>query len=338
MRHALLPLALTCSLLFAAPGAALADVKTQHNDLVKFEGMLGGMMSMFGGDAAKNGVVTTIIVSGDRMMTSTGDRSAQIVDLAERKIFDLDRRNKTYEVTTFEEFRKQMEEMRQRAREQAPPDARGGQPPGDGQPAKQVEVDVDVQRPGDVRTINGHDTALTVTTITVHEKGRTLEESGGIVMTARTWVADEDIGTKEVLDFQRRYAEALGEVLGLNASAEQLTSATGMFPGLGEAIKTFQEAGVEMAGAAILTETTFENVRGQSQLTQAPPEEEPRRRWGFGGLGGLGSQIGRALGGGGNDPASGDPRSTIFTATNELLEVDPNPDASVAIPADFKEK
>ena len=38
-------------------GAAAAEVKTRDKGQVKFEGMLGRMMGMFGGKAVKDGVV-----------------------------------------------------------------------------------------------------------------------------------------------------------------------------------------------------------------------------------------------------------------------------------------
>ena len=340
MTRSLIGFTLTLSFLLASTGAAVANVKTEQKSQVKFEGMLGRMMGMFGGDAAKDGIVTTTIVVGDRMLTRTDDRKWKIVDLAEGRTYDVDVRDRTYEITTFEELRAQMEALRERARQQTPPDAPARQDAPDGQPAKEFEIDLDVRRTEERRTINNYDTAQVITTITVREKGRTLEEAGGIVMTVVAWVVDALPGMQEVLDFQRRYAEALGEILGLDSSGEQMASALAMFPGLAEAMKRFQEEGVEMAGTAILSETTFENVRGQAQLSQAEPpeEEEPRRRGRFGGLGGIGSRIGRAMGGGG-DNASAEPRSTIFTAISELLGIDPNVAAdSVMIPDGFTEK
>ena len=175
---------LVASLIAAAGTTTFASVKTEQRTTVAFEGALGRVMGIFGGDAAKDGIVTTTVVVNDRMYTSSDDRRAQIVDLNEGRMYDLDLRDKTYEVTTFEELRARMEELRERAREQAPSDA-SRPPAGDGQPNREVEIDLDVQRPGDRREINGRGTALVVTTVTVREKGRTLEEAGGIVMTAR---------------------------------------------------------------------------------------------------------------------------------------------------------
>ena len=331
--------ALVVSLLLAAAATTttFASVKTEQKTSIKFEGMLGRMMGLFGGDAAKDGIVTTTVVVGDRMYTSSDDRRAQIVDLNEGRIYDLDIRDKTYEVTTFEELRARMEELRQRARQQAPPEAPSNQGVQDDQPDREVEIDLDVQRPGDRREINGREAELVVTTVTVREKGRTLEEAGGIVMTTRSWNTNDVTGMQETLDFQRRYAEALGEIFGFDTSAEQMTSAMAMFPGLGEAMKRFQEEGLQVEGTAMLTEMTFESVKSEAQVAAAAPKEEPRRGR-FGGLGSrLGSRLGRALGGGGDDAS--EPRSTIFASTTELLNIDGNPDTSlVAIPADFREE
>jgi hypothetical protein len=58
-----------------------------------------------------------------------------------------------------------------------------------------------------------------VTTVTVREKDRTLEEAGGIVMTVRSWTTDDVTGMQEITDFQRRYAEALGEIFGFDSAA-----------------------------------------------------------------------------------------------------------------------
>jgi hypothetical protein len=106
---------LVASLIAAAGTTTFASVKTEQRTTVAFEGALGRVMGIFGGDAAKDGIVTTTVVVNDRMYTSSDDRRAQIVDLNEGRMYDLDLRDKTYEVTTFEELRARMEELRERA-------------------------------------------------------------------------------------------------------------------------------------------------------------------------------------------------------------------------------
>src|SRR3990170_6890200 len=112
-------------------------------------------------------------------MTTTGDNTAQIIDLREEKLYDLDMRRKTYKVTTFDEIRRQMREAEAKAREAASRESKDEQPAkNDG---KEMEVDFDVKNTGQTKTINGFDTRQVVATITVREKDKTIEESGGIV-------------------------------------------------------------------------------------------------------------------------------------------------------------
>src|SRR5688572_25414428 len=117
-------------------GVVHADVRADEKSVVKLEGMLGRMVGLFGGRAARDGVTTTVIVKGDRKRTITDDRS-QIIDLAEEKIYDIDTRDKSYRVTTFAQLRQQMEEARKKmAAEQQKQGAAPTTKPG-------TEVDID---------------------------------------------------------------------------------------------------------------------------------------------------------------------------------------------------
>ncbi len=115
-------LAITGLLVTAA--AAGADVKTQQKSQVKFEGMLGKVMGLFGGKAAKEGVVSTVAVKGDRKAT-IGDNTGEIVDLAEEKVYELNFKDKSYKVLTFAEMRKQIQEDARKAEEEARKRERG---------------------------------------------------------------------------------------------------------------------------------------------------------------------------------------------------------------------
>ena len=125
---------------------ARADVKKEERNQVSFAGMLGSVVNFFGGKSAREGTVSTVAVSGDRKMTTKGDQTAQIVDLREEKIYDIDLRRKTYKVTTFEEMRQKMREAEAKAREAAAkekpadPTAKPQEKP---QQGKEAEVEVD---------------------------------------------------------------------------------------------------------------------------------------------------------------------------------------------------
>src|SRR5262245_44742962 len=127
-------LALTMALA-AAP--AQAEVKKDERNQVAFSGMFGRMFNFFGGKSAREGVVSTVAVSGDRKLTTTGDNTGQIVDLREEKIYDLDLRRKTYTVITFEELRRRMREAEQKARESVR-ESKEEQPQNQG---KEMEID-----------------------------------------------------------------------------------------------------------------------------------------------------------------------------------------------------
>src|SRR5258708_5784547 len=110
--------ALTIGLLTVFGYSLEADVKSDQKTLVKFDGMLGRVVNLFGGKAAREGVRTSVAVKGDRK-TSMSDPAGQIIDLKEEKVYDLDIRKKTYRVTTFAELRRRMEEARKKAEEDA---------------------------------------------------------------------------------------------------------------------------------------------------------------------------------------------------------------------------
>src|SRR5262252_6364752 len=93
-----------------------AAVKTEEKTQFHMEGMLGRMMSLFGGKAAKEGVTEKVAVKGNRKMTlSEQNQTGQIIDLDEEKVYDLDLKGKSYKVTTFDEMRRRMQEARDRA-------------------------------------------------------------------------------------------------------------------------------------------------------------------------------------------------------------------------------
>ena len=108
--------AVTIALLIVSGYSLTADVKSDEKSLVKFEGMLGKVVNLFGGRAAREGVRTSVAVKGDRKASIT-DTAGQIIDLKEEKIYDLDVKKKTYKAITFAELRRRMEEARKKAEE-----------------------------------------------------------------------------------------------------------------------------------------------------------------------------------------------------------------------------
>jgi hypothetical protein len=315
-----------------------ADVRADEKTRVELAGMLGRMMNLFGGKAAREGVTSSVAVKGDRKAT-LNDTTGQIIDLAEEKIYDLDLKKKTYKVTTFAELRRRMEEAKQKAEEDArKAGARDKEKAAEPDPnQKQVEIDFDVKNTGQKKAINGFDTHEAVMTITVREKGKTLEEAGGMVVTSDMWLAPKIAAMKEIADFDARYAQKLYGTMIAGVSAEQMAAAMAMYPMMKQALGRMSTEGAKLEGTAIQTTTTMDAVPSAEQLAQESKAAEPDNRPTGGGLSGrLGGMLAKKIGPKKDD--AGKARSTFMTSNHEVLKVvtDVTP-ADVAVPVGFKE-
>ena len=318
--------ALPLMTLAAAP--AYADVKTRDKTTVKFEGMLGRMFSLFGGKGAKEGVESKTAVKGNRKAT-LNDTGGTIVDLTEEKVYDLDVKKKDYKVTTFDELRRRMREAQEKAKEQAAKEepARKEEPQ---KPTKEYEVDFDVKETGQKKQLAGYDAKETIVTVTVREKGRTLDEAGGFVMTNDMWLGPAIPALKEVYEFDLKYAKQLQGPEAAAISAEQMAAMAAMFPLVSKATERMQKDAGKLSGTPLETTTTFEAVRSKDQLTQA--QETSSKSSGGGGIGGLLAKKMIKK----EDPKA---RTIVATSHHEVLEMATTVAATdLAIPADYKEK
>jgi hypothetical protein len=316
--------AMACLLLASSAAPALADVKTRDKGQVKFEGMLGTMMRMFGGKALSEGIVSTNAVKGNRKAT-LNDTTGRIVDLDEQKVYDLDVKNKTYTVTTFDQLRQKLREAQERAAKEAkdaPKEA--GEPTQPASGDKQFEFDFDVKETGQTRAIAGHDARQVIMTVTVREKGKTLDESGGVVLTADSWLGPDIPALKELAEFEMKYWKAIAPETAL-VSAEQMAAIAALYPMIKPAIDRINQEKVNLKGTPLATVMTFEGVKSKAQV------EEQGKSSGGGGLSGM---LARRI-----VKKDDKPRATIFTMTTETLEIATSVGpADLDIPAGFKVK
>ena len=261
-------------LALAAP--ALAEVKTREKSQIKIEGMIGRMMNMFGGKAAREGIVSTVAVKGSRKAT-VNDVTGQIIDLSEEKIYDLDMKKKTYEVTTFEELRRRMREAREKAQKDAEKEP-GKEPEKSGEPQKEFEVDFDAKETGQKKPLAGYDTREVIMTITVREKGKTLEDGGGFVMTADSWLGPQIAALKEVADFDQRYWKQLQGPEAMGMSAEQMAMVMAMYPMLKQASERLAKEGAKLTGHAARDHDDLRGREVQGADVAAGRGSQVRRR------------------------------------------------------------
>jgi len=318
--------ALAVSLVVLAVTVTQAEVKTRDRSQVKFEGMLGRMVGLFGGKGAKEGIVSTSAVKGDRKMTTT-DTTGRIVDLKEEKVYELDFKKKTYTVVTFAEMRQQIkdaQEKAQREAEKAPKEEAGKDKPENKEKAPELEVDFDVKETGQKKPIAGYDAREVVMTITVREKGKTLEDNGGLVVTSDMWLGPEVPAMKELAEFEMRYWKAVApETTGV--SPEQMAAVLATYPMVKQGLDRLNREKVNMHGTPLQTITTFDAVKGAQQAAKETTDSSS---------GGLSGMLARKM----MKKEDSKPRSTIFTLTGETLEIATTVSpADLAIPADFKQ-
>jgi hypothetical protein len=333
--------AVTIGLLVVFAHSLEADVKSDQKSLVKFEGMLGRVVNLFGGKAAREGVTTSVAVKGDRK-ASMSDSAGQIVDLKEEKIYEIDIRKKSYKVTTFAELRRRMEEAQRKAEEdakKAQAQEKTAKPAAENKDQKQLDVDFDLKETGQKKTINGFDTREIVMTITTHEKGKTVEQSGGLLLTSDIWMGSRIAAMQEIADFDIRYARQLAGPMIAGASAEEMAAAMAMYPMMKDAIARMRAENVKMDGTPIQTTTTIDAVKSEEQIASEQQQQQQQDSRSISPSNPVGSVIGgltRRAANRNSTPAG--PRATFMTMTNEVLKVATTvSDADVAIPAGFKE-
>ena len=307
-----------------------AEVKTREKTLVKLEGMLGRVVGIFGGKAAKEGIVSTTAVKGNRKAT-LNENTGQIVDLGEEKLYEIDFKKKEYRVTTFEEMRRRMKEAQEKAakdvaREEGRPQEEAKQEA----PRKELEVDFNANETGQRKQIAGYDARQVIMTTTVREKGKTLEDGGGVVMTADTWLGPEIASLKELTDFDMRYYKQLYGAEAMGLAAEQMAMVMAMYPMVQQASDRLKQEGDKLKGTPLSTTTTFEAVKSKAQMAEAANQSSSSNSGG-----GLGGMLARKM------MKKEDPkaRATIFTTQHEFQEVSTTvAGTDLDIPAGFKEK
>jgi hypothetical protein len=323
-------IAAVTAVLVLAAGTALADGTIDQKTQVHFGGAIGGLINTFGGKATKEGVVSTSVVKGNRKLTRH-EESGELVDLDAEKVYNIDYDRKTYTVTTFAEMRRKWEEQQERAKRE-----QGRASKSEKESGPEMEVDFDIKSTGAKESINGFSTREEVATVTVHEKGKTLAQSGGFVLTSDMWMGPRVPAMRELADFDRRF---MSKVYGPAFDAEMLKMGALMAttPAFGKAMKAFGEHKGSFDGTAIRTKLTFETVAGPEGQQTARNDETP-------------SSVGAAVFGGlmkkvkerqaSKQPAtSGPERSSLMDSMTEITRASSSASTDdVSLPAGFRQR
>jgi hypothetical protein len=271
--------------------ALRADVKTREKTTFALEGVMGGLMKRFGGKVANEGLTSTVAVKGNRK-SSVNDLTGEIIDLGEEKVYRLDVKKKEYTVKTFADLRAEYEKAKADAK----------------------------------KTIAGYDAEEAIVTITAHEKGKPIEESGGFVLTSDTWVGPKIAALDELTQFQLKFVRAVyGEQFA--ADMQQMAGVLALYPSYKTMAAQMQTEGQKLQGTPLSTTTVFEAVKSAEQMKESESDSS-----GGGGLGGMFAKKLLSK----NKPQQ---RAKVFTTTHDLLSVDTSVSPEdLAIPAGYKQK
>ena len=320
----------------------LADATVEQKTQFHLSGPLGGMINVFS-RSAREGVVSNTVINGNRKLTRTGD-SGEIVDLDQEKIYALDFDRKTYTVKTFADLRREWEEQKERARKSAKEHKSDKSEKPAKQEGPEYEVEFAIKSTGQKQPINGWNTHEELVTISLHEKGKSLEKAGGFVFTSDLWMGPKVSALRELSDFDRRFAS---KVYGsaFNTDMRQMAPAVAITPAFGKAMKVFAEHRASFEGTPIRTGMSFVTVAG----TDAPKQEETAERESS-----PTSVSGAVMGGLFNkmkqrqqerqkekkeDAPQPEGHTELFNSTNELLKASSSASAAdVALPAGFRQR
>ena len=320
MRSRVLVALSLCTVAVLAVPALRADVKTTEKTTFKLEGLLGKFVGN------KEGVTSTVALKGNRKATMD-DRVGEIVDLAEEKVYRIDVKKKEYKVVTFAQLRKEWQDAKAEAEKNAK-QMRESQGEAAAQPGMQLEYSVDVKETGQKKAIAGYDTREVVLTITGYEKGKTLDESGGYVMTTTMWLAPKIPALDELGQFQLKFMKAvMGE--DAMASMQQMAAVFAMFAAAQPMMQKMQAEGQKLQGTSLSSTMVMESVKSAEQMKAASSQPQSSG-------GGMSGMLARKMMGAGGPPKA---RTTVLTTGSEYLSVGTTVvDGDVAIPAGFKEK
>ena len=228
-----------------------------------------------------------------------------------------------------------MREAREKAEKQAEQQPGGKEEKQEkGQPQKEYEIDFNVKETGQKKQLAGYDTHEVIMTVTVREKGKTLDDGGGLVMTMDSWLGPQIPALKELAEFDMKYWKQLSGSDAMGMSAEQLAMVMAMYPALKQASERMQKESPKLQGTPLATTTTVEGVKSKEEVAASSQNSETPKS-----VGGLGGMLARKMAKKDDSANASANRATVLTAEHEFQEVQTSVAAAdVEIPAGFKQK
>lgn len=273
IKRALLP---ACAA-FLAAGTLFADFSYDQSSKITGGAMAGALkvVGVFSKQATQP-IKTTVMVKGDRM-AHVGAETVQVIDLGKETITNINLKNKTYSVMTFEQMVQAMDQMSKKAATQ--PDSKKAE----------MNFKASVKETGQTKVISSLNTREVILTLVMESTDKESGNKGSMNVISDMWMAPDVPGYGEVRAFHQRMAAKMAWTPGSSAFTQ----------GRGDMAKAFGDLAKESAkldGVPVLVVVSMggaaEGQPGQPPAAQPSQREEPPSVGGalgrLGGLGGLG--------------------------------------------------
>lgn len=265
------------ALVFSTSTACFADFQYSETSKMTGGALAGGMkvLSVFSKEArqAGQGTASTISVKGNRMRRESNQGTAEIIDLNGRRIIQLNLKQKTYSVMTFDEMRARLEEARKKSAEQQAKRGKGGNP------QLKITPKIQVTAGAGTKQILNYTAKEMKTRIDMEMESQDPSKPGS----ANTWVTSDSWiapvkGYDELKGFYMRMAKELdwlpGAVFGSNVQMNM-------------ASVELQKSTAKLTGLPLLQYTSM--GMGQPGNTSTAPAQQPQQQ--------SGNPISKGLGG-----------------------------------------
>jgi hypothetical protein len=299
------------TLLCFSPALLRADFTYQETTQMT-GGSLMTMMKALGPltRGAREPIVSTHIVKGNRMATITKDR-VSVIDLDKETITTIDKAKKTYSVMTFAQMKQAMEDAANRRAEKA---EKAESKKGDQNSDVKAQFKVSAKATGQTKIVQGLNAKEMLMTFTMEGTDTKSGDKAGMDMTSNVWYAPVP-GYDEVKEFHKRMAGKLSYMFGSSMQQMMQMSAQmngqGNNPQMSQSMEEFTKELSKIDGVPVETHMTMgasgAQAAGSSSSSSTASAPPPQQRQESAGSAIAGAALGR-LGGFGRKRKSEEPQ------------------------------
>jgi hypothetical protein len=237
-----------------------ADFSYQQTSQLTGGAMARMMKMMPGGGKALQPTTTSHYLKGNRMATVDED-SISVIDLDKETMTEINLKDKTYSVMTFDEFRRGLQAMQEKmAKKQTQQQA----------PQGEISFKIDVKDTGNTKQVSGVTTKEMLLNLEMELKDQKQQKAGTMYMENQMFMADEVPGYDEVKNFYMRMATKLNWVPGM--MNQQLAA---MQPSMKEATEKMMKEGAKLKGIPVMTVTKMKAANAAGEVPDMPEFEMP---------------------------------------------------------------